>query len=155
MTGAIHYTLNHASEAEIAGHLAACDEAFIPPLSTRTPIADYAKKLVAKAVRFEAWSGDTLVGLVAAYCNDLEGHIAYITSVSICRDWTGKGIAAALMQQCIEHAAKSGMKRIALEVAANNVAAVALYAKFGFVAGGEKAGMIKMSLEFRNGERHE
>jgi ribosomal protein S18 acetylase RimI-like enzyme len=147
MSSGIVYRLNHASEAEIVGHLTACDAAFVPPLSARIQIADYAKKLAAKATRFEAWSGDTLVGLVAAYCNDLEGRIAYITSVSICRDWTGKGIAAALMQQCIEHTAKSGMKRIALEVAANNSAAIRLYTKFGFTSGRKDADMMDMSLE--------
>jgi ribosomal protein S18 acetylase RimI-like enzyme len=155
MSSGIVYRLNHASETELARHLNACDADFVPHLSSRVQIVDYAKKLAAKATRFEAWSGDRLVGLVAAYCNDVETRIGHITSVSVCGDWTGKGIAAALMHQCVEHAEKSGMNRINLEVAGNNVAAVALYTKFGFVAGGEKAGMIKMSLELRNGGRHE
>jgi hypothetical protein len=68
MNEAVEYLSNNASEAQIAGHLSRCDADFVPSLSGRVDINDYAKKIVNKAMRFEAWSGGELVGLVAAYC---------------------------------------------------------------------------------------
>lgn len=152
MSAGIAYRLNLADETRIAGHLKACDAEFVPRLSTRVQITDYAMKIVANATRFEAWADDTLIGLVAAYCNDLETHIAHITSVSVCRDWKGKGIAGELMTLCIAHAAASGMKRITLEVGDKNAAAIGLYAKYGFVAAGGETDMMTMSLDLKNGE---
>ena len=114
MTSAVQYLSNTASESQITEHLTRCDAAFVPPLSGRVMINDYAQKIASKAKRFEAWSGGVLVGLVAAYCNDQEKRIAHITSVSVLRDWTGKGIAANLMKQCIEHVRALGMRQICL-----------------------------------------
>lgn len=158
MSAAVEYFLNKASEAEIAEHLACCDADFVPPLSGRVEINDYAKKIASKATRFEAWSGDTMVGLVAAYCNDQEQRIAYITSVSVLRQWTGKGIAMNLVKRFIAHAKASGMRQINLEVASDNEAAINLYEKSGFVVGKANApflamGMFLESVEVQNNER--
>ena len=146
MSELVEYDLNKASEAEIAEHLLCCDADFVPSLSSRVEINDYARKIAGKATRFEAWSGGMLVGLVAAYCNDQEKHIAYITSVSVLREWMGKGIAANLMKQCIEHAETSGMWQISLEVASDNTPAIKLYEKSGFVAGKMNAPFVTMDL---------
>jgi len=146
MSELVEYDLNKASEAEIAEHLLCCDADFVPSLSSRVEINDYARKIAGKATRFEAWSGGMLVGLVAAYCNDQEKHIAYITSVSVLREWMGKGIAANLMKQCIEHAETSGMWQISLEVASDNTPAIKLYEKSGFVAGKVNAPFVTMDL---------
>jgi ribosomal protein S18 acetylase RimI-like enzyme len=116
---------------------------------------DYVKKIASKATRFEAWSGGTLIGLVAAYCNDQEKRIAYITSVSLLREWTGKGIAARLINQCIEHARGLGMRQIGLEVASNNTPAIKLYEKYGFIASKATPPFISMNLYFKSGEEHE
>ena len=155
MTAAVEYLSNKATEAETADHLSRCDADFVPPLSGRVEISDYAQKIASKAMRFEAWSGGTLVGLVAAYCNDQKKRIAYITSVSVLREWTGKGIAANLMKQCIEHAETSGMRQISLEVASDNTPAIKLYEKSGFVVGKVKAPFSSMNLSLKSGEEHE
>jgi ribosomal protein S18 acetylase RimI-like enzyme len=145
---AVEYLSNKASEAEIAEHLSRCDADFVPPLSGRFEIKDYAEKIASKATRFEAWSGVTLAGFVAFYCNDQEKHIAYITSVSVLRNWTGKGIAYRLMKQCIEHAKALGMRQISLEVASGNTSAIKLYEKIGFVADRANAPFVVMNLYF-------
>lgn len=142
----VEYLTNKASDAEIAEHLWNCDADFVPPLSPRVEIKDYSKKIVNKATRFEAWSCGKLVGLVAAFCNDQEKHNAYITNVSLLRNWTGEGIAYRLMGQCIEYAKALGMQQIRLEVATGNTAAIKLYEKSGFVAVGENLPFIIMNL---------
>jgi ribosomal protein S18 acetylase RimI-like enzyme len=153
MSAEIEYLSNKASETEIAKHLLRCDVDFVPPLKNRVEINGYAKKLANKATRFEAWSGGTLVGLVAAYCNDQETRVAYITSVSVLREWVGKGIAANLVSQCIEHAKASGMRQISLEVASDNTPAIKLYEKSGFVAGKADVPFVTMNLSLESGGR--
>lgn len=137
MSAAVEFLLNKASAAQIADHLNCCDAEFVPPLSCRVAISDYARKIVSNATRFEAWSNGILVGLVAAYCNNPESRIAYITNVSVLKEWAGRGIAASLMSHCIKHAKAMYLRQINLEVAIANVLAIKLYEKSGFVA--EKA----------------
>ncbi|MEI2781601.1 MAG: GNAT family N-acetyltransferase [Candidatus Competibacter sp.] len=150
MSTAIKYLWNKASEAEIVGHLLCCDSSFVPSLSSRVEIDDYAQKIVSKAMRFEAWSGRMLIGLVAAYCNDYEKYAAYITSVSLLKSWTGRGIAVCLVRQCIEYAKVLGMRQISLNVASDNMPAIKLYGKCGFIAGKANNLFITMTqhLEF-------
>lgn len=155
MSAAVEYLSTKASEAQIAEHLSRCDADFVPPLSGRVEIKAYAKKIASKATRFEAWSASTLVGLVAAYCNDRENRIAYITSVSVLKTWTGKGIAARLMSQCVEHAKASGMRQISLEVASDNTPAIRLYEKSGFIVGKGSAPFVSMNLYLKVGKDHE
>lgn len=155
MSAAVLFLSNKASVAEIAEHLSRCDASFVPPLSDRVVISDYAQKLANNATLFEAWTGDTLVGLVAAYCNDQEKRIAYITSVSVLNEWVGKGIAAYLMNQCIKYAKTSGMLQIRLEVASTNAPAIKLYMKSGFVADKSDMSSISMNLYFESRDENE
>jgi ribosomal protein S18 acetylase RimI-like enzyme len=155
MSEPVEYHLNKASAVELAEHLLRCDADFVPPLSSRVNINDYAQKIANKAARFEAWSGSTLVGLVAAYCNDRGNRISYITSGSVLRGWTGKGIARDLTKQCIEHAQTLGMRQISLEVASDNAPAIKLYEKSGFVPSKTNPPFVTMDLLLKNGEEHE
>jgi ribosomal protein S18 acetylase RimI-like enzyme len=146
MSVAVEYRDNTASESEVAEHLLRCDGEFVPPLSDRLNIPEYADKIVRRATRFEAWSNGVLVGFVAAYCNDQVTRIAHITTVSVMRVWTGQGIAACLINRCVEHARAVGMVEIGLDVAADNAAAINLYKKAGFVAGEWNEPFLSMRL---------
>ena len=151
MTTVVEYRMNKATEAEIAEHLRESDITFVPPLSGRVEINDYARKIASLAMCFEAWSAGALIGLVATYCNNLETRIAHITSVSVLSEWAGKGIAARLMSQCIEHVKTSGIQQISLEVARDNAPAFKLYEKYGFIAGEAKTSLICMDLHLKSG----
>jgi ribosomal protein S18 acetylase RimI-like enzyme/SAM-dependent methyltransferase len=152
MSELIEYSLNMASESQLVGHLQTCDADFVPPLSGRVEIRDYAKKIASKATRFEAWSGNTLVGLLAVYCNDEKNRIAYITSVSVLRAWNGKGIAVHLLNWCIEHATTLAMRQIRLNVSSDNTAAITLYEKCGFVPGETNPPFVSMNRYLTSGE---
>jgi ribosomal protein S18 acetylase RimI-like enzyme len=152
MSATIEYLRNKATVAEIAEHLRAGDGNFVPPLSSRVDIDDYASKIAARATRFEAWADGVLVGLVAAYCNDQERRIAYITSVSVLKEWMGKGLSAELMRHCIDHAKATGMRRISLEVARDNAPAIRLYEKNGFVTGPADTPYVSMHLDLEHRE---
>jgi GNAT superfamily N-acetyltransferase len=93
MNGQIQFYMNRAAKAQITELLVRCDADFVPQLSSRVAIPGYAEKITMNAARFEAWADDTLCGLVAAYCNDVERGSAYVTSVSVLHEYQGKGIA--------------------------------------------------------------
>lgn len=155
MSVEIEYRSNKATAAQIAAHLRRCDADFVPSLSGRVEINAYASKLVDKSIRFEAWADGTLTGLVAAYCNDREKRIAYITSVSVLKQWRKKGIATRLLHQCLAHAQEAGMKQIRLETTGDNTNTNRLYKRLGFVAGQTEASFLGMELSWPNREEHE
>jgi GNAT superfamily N-acetyltransferase len=140
---------DEASVSQITEHLRRCEADFIPPLAERMDIDDYAHKIAARAVRFEAWAGDTLVGLVAVYCNDPDRRVAFVTSVSVVPEHQGRGVAATLLASAIEDARREGFGRIALEVGRANSAAVGLYANAGFKMEAGDDRMVRMNLELR------
>lgn len=146
MREGVEFKICIASEKQVIEHLLYCDADFIPPLSQRVEINLYAKKIIANAIRFEAWFDYTLIGLVAVYCNDNENHTAFITSVSVLRAWLRKGIAERLIKQCVKYAIESNIQHISLEVARNNIAAVSLYEKLGFIANKTESSFVTMSL---------
>lgn len=49
-----------------------------------------------------------------------------------------RGIAARLLQGCLDRAAQAGLERAWLEVRAGNAGAIALYRRFGFVEAGRR-----------------
>ena len=117
---------------EIVAHLLHADTNFVPTLSSRIDIQSYAQKLHHRAVRFEAWLGQELVGLVAIYCNQIYGNKTFLTNVSVWSELQGQGIAGRLMQQCITHVRGLGFGQVELEVNQRSLPAIALYEKFGF-----------------------
>ena len=146
----IIYCLNEASEAEVAAHLYRSDADFIPPLSNRIEINGYAEKIISNANRLEAWAEGSLIGLVAIYCNDQKDFLAYITNVSVQKEWAGKGIGSSLIQQGLKLAIKLGAKKVCLEVGCNNTQAIALYKKIGFTSEKVSGSDICMNLELDN-----
>ncbi len=142
----LKYTEGMASEQDIYSHLMKCSENFIPHLEDKVNIHDYAAKLFEKAVIFEAWSEDTLVGLVAAYFNDFDSETGYITSVSVNSTYFGKGIASELLNLTIDYAKQHNFKTIILEVEKANERAVNLYRKFEFQKFEDKPAAILMKL---------
>ncbi|HME37350.1 MAG TPA: GNAT family N-acetyltransferase [Steroidobacteraceae bacterium] len=150
-TGTIEYRVDTASAAQVSLHLEQCDANFVPALSGRVDVNAYAAKICGNAVRFEAWSNHVLIGLLAAYCNDDERRVAFITSVSIVADRTGEGIATRLLRHCIDYVKLQRMRRISLEVAGGHRSAIQLYEKCGFTAGEAQGSMILMHLDLEKG----
>jgi ribosomal protein S18 acetylase RimI-like enzyme len=144
---AVSYAAGAATAEQIAAHLVRCDARFEPSLSARVDIAAYAAKLSAHASRFEAWSDGELVGLVAAYCNDLTRGTAYITSVSVLEKWAGLGIATTLLRRCIDYAKLEGFRQIRLEVSSSSRRAIELYRKCGFSARGPGGSSMSMTID--------
>jgi ribosomal protein S18 acetylase RimI-like enzyme len=146
MIDKVVFSVNQSSTAEIAAHLLGADAAFQLTLSSRVEFLKYAQKLQDRAVRFEAWLGEELVGLVASYCNQLDGGKSFVTSVSVWPKCQGLGIADQLIRKCIEHARGLGFGRIELEVSKQSFQAIALYQKLGFIILGSSGSILTMGM---------
>jgi ribosomal protein S18 acetylase RimI-like enzyme len=140
--------INTANSAAIEAHLRECDARFSPRLSDRVDLGDYARKLADFSDRVEVWQSDRLVGLVAAYLSNCRMGAGYISSVSVCSDVEGRGIASKLIRECRGLAEKRGLTSLGLEVASQDDSIQAFYRKHGFELSGEgKTGFLRMSLE--------
>ncbi len=139
--------INTAAKEQITIHLRQCADQFVPTLSQRVDILEYARKIAEKSVTFEAWNQEKLIGLIAAYFNDPEKEFGFITSVSVVDDCTGKGIAAALLNQCVQYAGEQGFKTIRLEVSEENSRAIRLYSTRRFSTYDRKAGTLYMKRD--------
>lgn len=146
----IQYTINTATGEQIAQHLWACSPNFIPALSEKVNIEEYAQKMHKNAANFEAWDGDVLAGMVSAYLNDTVNRAGFITNVSTVGGYSGQGIGSELLRRCIERAQAQGFLSIGLEVNKQSLGAVRLYQKLGFVAVGDTDTMLKMNLSLLN-----
>lgn len=148
MNSVIEYGGSKASASDIELHLKKCDAFFIPKLSARVNIEAYSKKIADKAMCFEAWSIDVLVGVIAVYYSPAKPDSAYITNVSVLPEFQRRGIAFALLDNLLSILRRSGCKSVQLEVGAKNTRAINFYTGFGFVEKNVKEGNIVMSLEF-------
>ena len=89
----------------------------------------------ADSVQFVASEGDRIVGWA-----DIFSHWA--TALTHCGtlgmgvhvDYRGKGIGARLLSACLDKAPSKGITRVELQARADNVRAIRLYERAGFVA---------------------
>lgn len=137
-----------ASAAQVTEHLMICDDAFIPPLSHRINIAEYATKVTRHALCIEGWHHDVLAGLICLYCNDPDRG-AYITNVSVIPALQGQKIALLLMKNALEQVHGQGVGKVSLEVNNANIAALSLYQKLGFTPELNTTGTILMTMNLQ------
>lgn len=129
----IVYKVKTASRSAIAKHLNECADSFTPPLNTYAEIDTYGKKIFDKAITFEAWDGNILVGLLAAYYNNKKTKIGYITNVSVLLGYQEAGIASRLMDKAILYGKRKNFVKLTLAMQKGNTQAIHLYKKFGFI----------------------
>jgi len=141
----IEYRIKTVSYESIVEHLNRCADCFNPPLYTYVEIEKYAKKIFDNAVTFESWDCDTLVGLVAAYFNNNETKIGFITNVSVLEEYQDSGIASKLIKNAIHFGRKNAFVKLVLELNINNTKAFKLYKKQGFVVTEQNKNNIIMS----------
>lgn len=138
-------TLRHntASAAEIAAHLRGCDACFVPPLSERVAIDDYAQKLTAHAERVELWADGVLVGLAAFYGN--QPPDAFLSNISVLPAWQKRGLARQMLTECVARARGLNLATMRLEVSSQHEAALTLYHAQGFTITDTTAGVTRMA----------
>jgi ribosomal protein S18 acetylase RimI-like enzyme len=147
---ALDLRVDTSSAEQIRSLLLNCDDSFIPRLSDRVEIADYSSKIREKALTFEAWKAETLIGLLAAYFNSSE-RICYITNLSVLPAFARTGIAKRLLTECLARAKACNMECTSLEVGVDNHRAIGLYSKFGFQVVQHRGSSVLMTCIHRQG----
>jgi len=140
------FNISKALQSDVFKHLLDCNDSFYPPLNKRVDLADYANKMVTKAITFETWNDNDLVGLIAIYVGEGTPKINFITNVSVLPTHTGSGIASQLLKKCIDYSVDNKCFEIYLEVNKDNIPAISFYKKFNFVQSGIKNDNLVMKL---------
>lgn len=141
----IRLASNESECDEVLRHLRAADTEFIPPLSQRVDLQDYASKLCGLAEREEAWCDAELVALVATYCNDRERG-AYISNVSVLPAYRRQGLANLLIARALKRVRERYLPMITLHLHPDNQAALALYLRHGFILGATEGNQLTMFM---------
>lgn len=128
----MEYRENTAAERDITEHFLACDPTFLRHLQSRVDVSAYARKIAERAWRYEAWDGNRLIGLVAAYHNEDPAVFDFITSVSVLPCFLRQGIGSRLLKSCLSRWQTSRSEELRLEVGEENAAARSLYELNGF-----------------------
>lgn len=89
---------------------------------------------------YYALSDDRVVGWcdVFPYANPRQKHRGGL-GMGVLPEYRGKGLGSRLLASTLEHAQRFGLEKVELSVYTTNLAAVALYRKFGF----EEEGVIR------------
>ena len=122
----IKFLINNSNSENILNHLQECNVFFVPKLDSYVNLKDYSIKLQNKAIRFECFNNNLLIGLIAAYENN---EYFYITNYSVLPEYLGSRIAHRLFDFFTEHTA---FKTIKLEVNQKNIRAINFYKKYNF-----------------------
>ena len=128
----------HLDSNTIYCFLKKCNNLFKPKLSSIVNLHEYAEKLSKKSVQFCCYIDDNLVGMLAMYANDYTEKTAFITSISVLKDYQGRGLAKQLLMNAVKYADDLGFKKVKLEVYNCNIKALMLYKKLGFKKGMDK-----------------
>lgn len=98
----------------------------------RVDLIVFSAKISTYAVHFSVSDQDDIIGFMAAYCNDEESKIAYITTISISPKYQGKGLGKKLLEEGIKYARQKGYLYVRLQVRKANIIALKFYEGFGF-----------------------
>ena len=101
-----------------------------------------------KSVMYFAWKNDDIVG-----CANISGmkrrmsHRANF-AISVAKSEWGSGIGSALLEKCISFAKANEIEIINLDTRSDNIRAISLYKKFGFVKIGRMPDFSKINGEY-------
>ena len=94
-------------------------------------INQYCNKLYTLSQRYELWDMSNLVALIAVYENNFPN--AYIPIVGVIDKFRGKGLGDLLLNYTLKQIENKRFKKVSLEVYTNNIVAINLYTKYGFI----------------------
>jgi len=145
----IAYKIKKATQKDLLLHLQKCDDLFVPKLSSKVDLETYVQKITTYAQTFEAWNETELIGLIAAYFNDLKQEIGFITNVSVFKDFSNQGIGMDLLKMTKEYALQHSFHKINLEVHPENKKALQFYLKNDFKITMQDADSVIMEFDIK------
>ncbi|SHJ73762.1 Acetyltransferase (GNAT) domain-containing protein [Tangfeifania diversioriginum] len=119
------------NEDKIAEILTHYDDYFIPKISDRKNIVEYARKLSSNATFILAKNKRKIVGFTAFYFNPVP-KTTYLTLIATDRNLQGTGIGKSMIYKLIEFCTTHNSAGILLEMRANNLKLFNFYDSLGF-----------------------
>jgi len=107
------------------------DDYFIPKISYRKNLIDYAKKLSSNATFILAKNKNSIVGFAAFYFNPAP-QAAYLALIAVDNNFQGLGIGKSLIYKLIEYCTMHNSAGILLEMRAKNFKLLKFYHSMGF-----------------------
>ena len=112
-----------------------------------TPVAEIAQRLQPKdsGAIFGAFTQSKLIGLAGMQRESMTklSHKAYLWGMYVTPEFRRRGVGALLLEQALPYAWQSlGVVQVNLGVHAENVGAIALYRRLGFVLWGTEVGAL-------------
>ena len=84
---------------------------------------------------------------IAFYENDKNKETAYLTMIAVCKECWHLGYGKRLLEFSINEIREKGNKLYRLEVKEDNLKAIELYKKYGFIRTGQKSRMVNMEKQ--------
>ena len=125
------FRVNASTPQDIALLFEVSGTAFIEGITINQNLAEYINKIFLKSHRYELWSNEDLVGLLAFYRNDTAKEI-YVTSISISEKYQGMGHGKYLFEKLLADTGQNQIKSIRLEVRGDNQKALDFYNSLNF-----------------------
>jgi ribosomal protein S18 acetylase RimI-like enzyme len=145
----VEYKINSATLNDLLLHLELCNSLFIPPLNSKVDLSVYAQKIFNNALLVEAWKQNDLIGLIAAYFNDIQNDIGFITNVSVVQEYNNQGVAKELLSITKQYATEHHFNKIKLEVHPENEKALRFYSNNNFKIITKESNSIIMELSLK------
>ncbi|MDY0142786.1 MAG: GNAT family N-acetyltransferase [Bacteroidales bacterium] len=107
------------------------DSYFIPKISERNNLIEYAEKLASNATFIIAKKFNNIAGFAAFYFNQAPKS-SYLTLIAVNKDFQGLGIGKSLINELILFCRTKNSTGIMLEMRANDSKLLNFYTKLGF-----------------------
>lgn len=118
---------------QIYEFLQEADKLFPVPISKKHNLDAFAKKLCEKATLCAISADSSIAALVAGYTDNVSDGLGYISIVATLPRAQGKGYGGSLIREFLEIARKKGLHAVHLYTVRDNVTAMRMYRKLGFV----------------------
>ena len=101
-----------------------------------------------KSVMYFAWKNEDIVG--SANISGMKRRMSHRANfaISVAKSEWGSGIGSALLEKCISFAKDNGIEIINLDTRSDNIRAISLYKKFGFIKIGRMPAFSKINGEY-------
>lgn len=129
------FSIEYVEQEKIYNFIKNADEDFPERLSDRVDLKEYSKKLFSSAVIIVEMYDEKIVGIFAGYANDRSKNQAYVTFLSVDKEFRGNGIAQELLLEFICICKRKGFREVMLHTSLKNKSAISLYEKNGFERG--------------------
>lgn len=121
------------SPKQIRSHLLQCNRLFLNELKSRADLDVYSEKLSSRAELLHVSERGRVIALLAYYVDEVKSE-AFVSNVSVIREFEGRGLAKNLLQTLESRISSENRTGIAirLEVLRLNERAIRLYRSLGY-----------------------